>query len=422
MAGLSYPNSFPSIPGRRASHRSSARFFYLIDAIGRMHEPTTTQLDALESSYRGTGEFLSDCPEFNGLLYEIHAHGSRQLGTLVRPMDESREGFDIDLIARLRHAAMHKYDGPNGPFLLLNDLFAALDRYARAHGLSIHRWERCVTLEYANGMCADIAPVIDAPSQLGLYGDTLGRIPDRELHVFDVTNPRGYAKGFDRAASISPNFTSSVEFAEAMSMEARVDVLPLPDVQEVFNRLLSRLVQLLKLHRNVSFGLAAKGENDVAPSSIFVTTLAAAAYTVLAPQPHDSPLELLLEIVETLPDYFDRAPLPNGSEYWSLANPSALGENLAASMNTPARQAAFNSWHMRIKVHLKEIIDAIEGNAGMDVLLAKLEAAFGKLAVRTIRNEEARQLQGSTRIGKVALLSAGASVATSARAHTFFGN
>ncbi|WP_442774348.1 SMODS domain-containing nucleotidyltransferase [Sphaerotilus montanus] len=422
MAALSYYSTYPPILGRRASTRSSARLFYLVDAIGRLHEPTQTQLDALESSYLSTGEFLAECPEFTGQLHEVHSHGSRQLGTLVRPRDESREGFDIDLTARLIPAAMGKYEAPNGPVRLLNDLHAAVERYAKAHGLGIQRWERCVTLEYAGGMFADIAPVIDAPLQFGLYGDTLGRIPDRDKRLYELTNPRGYAKGFDKAAAISPVFTSSLAFSEALSMEKRADVVPLPDSQEVFSRLLSRLVQLLKLHRNVAFGQAIGGVDDLAPSSIFITTLAAAAYAVQAPRPHDSPLELLLDIVETLPDYFERTPLPNGGEHWMLANPSAPGENLASGMNTPARQAAFNSWHGLINKQLTDIVDAIERNAGMDVLLPKLEAAFGKRAAHAIRDEEARQRQSTTSIGRVALVSAGAAIATTARAHTFFGD
>lgn len=421
MTALRYPSSRSIAPSLRAKDRSSAKFFYLVDAIGCLHEPTNSQLEALELSYRSTSEFLAECAEFRGQLHEIHAHGSRQLGTLVRPMDDSREGFDIDLIARFHQGSMRKYGGMSGPTHLLNDLHAALARYAKAHGLRMQRWERCVTLEYAGGMFADIAPVIDEPSQFGIYGDTLGRIPDRVKHRYDLTNPRGYAKGFDKAAAISPVFTSTVRFAETTSMERRADVVPLPDSQEVFGRLLSRLVQLLKIHRNVSFGLTCDEASDLAPSSIFVTTLAAAAYTVLAPRPHESPLELLLEIVESLPNYFERIQLADGCEHWSVANPSAPGENLASSMNTPARQAAFNAWHQRIKCHLKDIVEAIEGSAGMDVLLGKVETAFGKRAARSIRDDEARQRQ-STSIGKVVLGSAGVSIATTARAHTFFGD
>jgi hypothetical protein len=41
-----------------------------------------------------------------------------------------------------------------------------------------------------------------------------------------------------------------------MDSVTRAEVTPLPDAQEVFDRLLCRLVQLLKLHRNVAFGVA----------------------------------------------------------------------------------------------------------------------------------------------------------------------
>lgn len=107
---------------RKVSDSSVAYFFQLVEIIGRNHEPTETQLEALESSYQSTAEYLSECDEFEGALLEIHGHGSRQLGTLIRPIDDTREGFDIDLIARLDRAAMRKYEGSNGPTLLLNQL------------------------------------------------------------------------------------------------------------------------------------------------------------------------------------------------------------------------------------------------------------------------------------------------------------
>ena len=421
MAALSYLNS--NTPVRRLSQRSAARFFYLADVIGRLHEPTPTQLDALDGSYNSTGEFLAECPEFNGLLQEVHAHGSRRLGTLVKPHADRREGFDVDLIARLDQAATRKYGGADGPSRLLGDLFSALQRYAAAHGLRIHRWERCVTLEYASGMFADIAPVIDGPSMLGLYGSTRGFIPDRKLQRYVPTNPRGYAKGFDKVAATSPNFMSGLAFAKAMDSAARAEIEPLPAAEEVFNRLLSRLVQLLKLHRNVAFSETAALGGDVSPSSIFLTTLAAAAYTIQAPRPHNSPLELLLDIVQTMLSCFERKPQSDGTEHWHLANPSVPEENLAEGMNTPQKQAAFTWWHRRVTEHLAEIVDAIEGYAGMDVLLAALERAFGKRAARAIRDDEAHRRQSNRQIGRMALIAAGTTpVVAVARPHTFFGD
>ena len=67
--------------------------------------PTTTQLDALTASYESTAEFLSAREEFAETLIQIHPHGSRQPGALTKPIDDSRNGFDVDLIARFSEAA-----------------------------------------------------------------------------------------------------------------------------------------------------------------------------------------------------------------------------------------------------------------------------------------------------------------------------
>jgi len=414
------PMTLPQRP--RISMRSSTRFFHLVDAIARAHEPTPTQLTALERSYNSTGEFLSACSEFRGDLIQIHAHGSRQLGTIVRPRDGSREGFDIDLIARLTPEARRKYEGDRGPALLLDRLHGALSRYAEAHGLQLHRWERCATLEYAEGMCADISPVIDAPLHAAPFGDTHGLIPDRELRRFDSTNPRGYAKHFDLAAAIPPNFTAALSLSEAMDSVTRADVTPLSDAQEVSDRLLCRLVQLLKLHRNVGFGVVQVG-HDMAPTSVFLTTLAAMAYAVEAPQPHESPLELLLDIVERMPLHFERISQPDGSEQWVLPNPSAPKDNLAASMNLPARQEAFFFWHQRLISDLNRILHAIEHHEGMDVLLKALQAAFGPRSAGAIQQAQAEYQSVSRAVGRVTLISsvAAAPISVPARSHTYFG-
>lgn len=190
-------------------------FFRLVEDLGKSLEPTETQLQTLERSYTSTGEYLSACDEFAGELVDIHPHGSRQIGTITRPF-RKRDGFDIDLIARFDKKASVTYSGINGATLLLNRLHVAVSRYAQQHGLKLHRWERCVTLEYADGMCADIAPVIDSPHYGALHGELHGQIPDRELQSFHPTNPRGFTKYFNKLAEISPNFIGTEVFkAEA---------------------------------------------------------------------------------------------------------------------------------------------------------------------------------------------------------------
>ncbi len=111
---------------RNITAAASARFTYLAEAIARAFEPTATQLQELERAYNATGEYLVECAELGGLVEQVHAQGSRQMGTIVRPMDAMREGFDIDLVVRLSRAALARYGGPGGPALLLEHLYAAL--------------------------------------------------------------------------------------------------------------------------------------------------------------------------------------------------------------------------------------------------------------------------------------------------------
>ncbi len=207
-----------------------------------------------------------------------------------------------------------------------------------------------------------------------------------------------------------------------MDSVTRADVTPLPDAQEVFDRLLCRLVQLLKLHRNEAFGVVQEGQ-DMAPSSVFLTTLTAMAYVVEAPQPHESPLELLLDIVERMPLHFERILRPDGSEQWVLPNPSAPKDNLAASMNLPARQEAFLLWHQRLISDLNRILHAIEHHEGMDVLLKALQGAFGTRSAGAIQQAQAQRQSVSRAAGRVTLISsvAAAPISVQARSHTYFG-
>lgn len=428
-------------PARLArSTRTAIQAFRLVDLVAQAHEPTDTQLDALSSAYFATSEFLREQPEFVNDLVEIHAHGSRQLGTIVRPRDGSREGFDIDLITRLHPSALGTYGGPAGPALLLSRLEAALRKYASAHGLSVQRHNRCVTLEYAGGMCADIAPVIDDPSVLGAYGASHALIPDRKLHRMESTNPRGYAKYFNEVGDISPRFLTG--WTIAMDSLSEASIAPLSNPQEVFAKILCRLVQLVKLHRNAKFAQAARGA-DIAPTSIFLTTLVAEAYRVEAPLPHASPLELLLDIVERMPLHFQRFPRSGGQEEWYLADPAVPRGNLAEGMNSPGHQKAFFAWHELLITDIGRILNAIDGNHGMDAMLKAVKNAFGDRGSAAVATAQLAQQQTLRAAGKTAVFTTAAGSTMSAastvtaasassvsaptartlssRAHTFFG-
>lgn len=400
--------------------------------IGKAHEPSETQLGELESSYLNTATHLCEQSHFKGLLEEVHSHGSRQLGTIIRPRDGTREGFDIDLIARFSASAMDVYRGPNGPTLLLDQLEQSIGIYTDAHSLRKKRWERCITIYYAGGMTADIAPVVDSPLHAAAYGSTHGLVPDNEAQKFEPTNPRGYAKFFKEAGDISPVYQR--EFVKAMESITDAVIEPLPEASETLARLLCRFVQLVKLHRNIMFGIPAAGQKDLAPSSVFLTTLIAQSYKIEAPIPHASPLALLLDIVRGMPQRF-QVVQTGGVPRWVLPNPAVPNGNLAEDMRTKARQDAFVLWHGKLMTDLETILQTIEFNTGLDKLCDAVENAFGPRAAKAITQDQANQQETRRGQGKTAIygsLVAGFSGAVSAaasqprlivsRPHTFFGS
>lgn len=413
-------DQFPLPIKRQLAKSTGYKFFGMADAVAKYNEPTQSQLDALERSYNATGTYVMESPEFRELAITLHAQGSRAIGTLVRPMRDRPQGFDVDIVLRLREAALQKYGGNAAG--LVNDVYAVVKRYAEIHGLKVTRWERCATLEYADGMCVDIAPIIE-DERIGIpYGATHARVPDRKLQLFEPTNPNGLVASFADAARVRPVFTAMEALTHRMA-EARADLQPLPPHEDVQSRLLSRLVQLIKLHRNVAFA-DPSATSDFSPRSVFITALAAAAYTSRAPIPHDTPLDLLLDIVDTMPLYFERQPLPGGGEHWLLPNLTAPGDNLASGMNTPERQQAFFAWHSRFKADLESLLLFIEQRRGLDELLPLVEQVFGARAARAIREVEAPvPLAGSDRrrIVSVGTAVPGITVAMPARGHSFFG-
>ena len=408
----------PQPKSRQLALASSAKFFGLADTIAKHYEPTQTQMGTLERSYQAVGQYVIDSEEFAGLALRAHAQGSRAIGTIIRPLWS--DAFDIDLVIRLHRSAFQKYGDPNGPVRLINDLHTVLKRYADAHGLEIQKWNRCVTLKYADEMCVDVAPIIDEPSIIALFGDTHARIPDRDLKQYEPSNPEGLASSFNKTAKICPIFTITKSFESFAEASTRGELQPLPDANEVMDRILSRLIQLMKVHRDKTFGAPTLGQ-DFAPKSIFITTLAAAAYEARAQIAHESPLDLLLDIVDTMTLFFERQQLGGGREYWNLSNLTAPGDNLASGMNSPAVQQAFLQWHARLTSDLTRLLQCIERRAGTDELIKLVTEIFGDRAARAVVEMDAPRPLAKPGQRLVKLGTAATTLSVPARAHTFFG-
>lgn len=411
-----------ALPTRqRYSSQADSKFREIVAAIARLHEPTQTQLENLERSYGATGEYLMVCPELREHIVLVHAQGSRMIGTLVRPSRFRLDGYDVDGVIRLRPEAIFHYSGASGPGRLIDDVHQPLQRYAETHGLEVKKWERCVTLTYADGMRVDITPIVADPLRSVPFGDSHALVPDRDLRRFDSTNPIGLVRSFNEAAKVRAVLASQMVL-DSLQKSARAELEKLPNADEVQSRLLSQLVQLLKVHRNASFPAPVAGQQDHAPKSVFITMLAAAAYAMRAPVLHDSELDLLVDVVHHMLTPLVRERLVGGGEHWTLPNPTAPGNNLASDMNTPAHQAAFLEWHARLTRHLEQILECIEQRQGLDRLLPLLEDAFGANAAGVVRQmEQPRPVLGTSERSVLVGTAAASTFSMPARAHNFFG-
>ena len=129
-----------------------------------------------------------------------------------------------------------------------------------------------------------------------------------DLRRFSVTNPMGLVSSFNQAAKVRAVFTRQIALDSIKEATFKAELEQLPDAADVQNRLLSRLVQLVKVHRNVSFPPPEGESESFAPKSVFITALIAAAYEMRAPVPHESQLDLMLDVVQHMPTYLGVVP------------------------------------------------------------------------------------------------------------------
>jgi hypothetical protein len=403
------------LPPGRLKRSARRQTFGVLDAIARSHEPTRAMLDQLESAYRSTGQFLAESPEFRDVLDEVHPQGSRAIGTTIRLT--AHVEFDIDLVARMRAAAWQEYGRAGGQSKLLDHLNGALGRYGRIHELEVKRRCRCVSLLYSNDMHADITPVIDSPLYGPQFGETHGLVPDRELQRYMGTNPLGYRRWFDQIAKQYPILIAQLTLDSAEIRAA--DVVPLPEANEVFDRLLCRMIQVAKIHRNQWF----LDKVDWAPTSIFLTTLIAKQYLALSRSPHVDELDLFNAVISSLPMAFEIRYLAGGTQEWWLLNPTTQNENVACRMNTPERQTGFRAWLAAFTADLVALAEGFEYGHGNDQTLAHVQKAYGKRSAIGLRSEIVQKALSNRAARTVAVVGVASipAVATS-RPHTFHGD
>lgn len=195
----------------------------------------------------------------------VYPQGSYRLGTtLVNPATGE---FDVDIVIAydLSRSDITKQE-------LVAQMHGWLVRYCQnGHGggdLEPSGYDgtkrRAFTLEYPDDFHMDVLVVVlEKPAPSATIGQP-SWLPDRDMHNWQPTNPRGFGEHFDHTSA-----AQLTELAKAANVE--IDDLPRLGVKTS----LQRAVMLFKRHRDVMF---ADGADDLAPHSALITAMATAAY------------------------------------------------------------------------------------------------------------------------------------------------
>ena len=204
------------------------------------------------ASYQAVGKWLESQSLVMRLRPTIYPQGSMLLDTTVKPLlgDE----YDLDFVCEFICGTTFFRE----PAEALN----LIERSLRANGAydpMVERMNRCVRLNYAREFHMDILPACKDTQN----GGTCILVPDRRLHDWTPSNPKGFGAWFsDRARQV---------FLRTLLEKAA----PIPAQQNAERKPPLKLcVQLWKRWRDVRY----KGNPDTAPISIVLTTLAGLIY------------------------------------------------------------------------------------------------------------------------------------------------
>jgi hypothetical protein len=315
----------------------------------------------------------------------MYPQGSFRIGTTVRPI--GRDEFDLDLVCELALGS-----GSYDPVAILDAIerrLAANDTYRPM----LKRLKRCMRLVYASQFHLDILPGRPEVPPNG----TLILVPDRKLHMWLPSNPKGYATWFESRAALA-----------LITLARKAE--PVPDQQSASEKMpLQRVVQLLKRWRDLVY----RDDSDRAPRSIVLTTLAGHAYVgeVSTSQAFTAVLDGILQMTA------------GRVEPLQVCNPANEGELLSEKwQDDPASYRTFVS-----HLHLLRVRWAEAQATSIPTLAAILDELFGEETQRAFRRQsqrittarEAGALRSTLGSG---LLTTTAGRSVPVRDNTFFGD
>ncbi len=335
--------------------------FTILDEICRALELTPAQYESAKVSYEAVAAWLAASSEPLLQTLDVYAHGSAGLGTTVRPV--GREDFDVDVICLVLSFTTGR--SPAELKRLIGDRLRENATYAKM----LEEKKRCWRLNYAREFHLDISPTV--PNPICPNGGEL--VPDKQLREWKPTNPRGYKILFAKRASLQPRMRTQ----KALAAEDRASVEPFP-AQSRHKGVLRRAVQLLKRHRDIYF---LNVEEDVAPISIIITTLAARSFEMCVRTfAFETDYDVLVATIRMMPHFIER-PMVAGRRIYVVENETTIGENFAERWNSQRERAtAFFKWHEKALADF-ESLAALQG---LDLMTDSLEKSLGSTVVRKV--------------------------------------
>lgn len=334
----------------------------LLDSIGEQLELSEAQHEQARGRYDAVGDWLA---RQGGLLSGaiISPQGSVALGTTTKPIHSNE--FDVDLICflpsmNLGHSAKQiKTAVQNG--LLASQTYATM----------LIEKNRCWRLDYANQFHLDITPAITNPNCA--KGGLL--VPDRDNNQFKTTNPKGYANQFNQHyAKLAPNFSTALSHKEFSAKDEALGYVEAYPERQLSKPILSRIVQLLKRHRDVFYAEKPEQYLQFAPISIVITTLSAKSYEwCVKNEVYSNGYDLIVAVIKNMKRFIKITHDSNGNLVYFVENETTHGENFAERWNDEPRCAsAFFEWHNFI-VNRFESLPAING---VDAIGASLQETY----------------------------------------------
>ncbi len=334
----------------------------VLEAASVSLDITDTQRKQIERSYNAVGAVLCESEILKPHSPCIQPQGSFLLGTVVKPAPDAV--FDVDATCLLELSHVRNTS---------SEVYNAVLNVLSGHGTyksMVESKNRCVRINYADGnFHLDMTPCVP-----NLSAEFAVHVPDRELKVWKPSNPRLFAKLFEDVALKQPLLETD-HFALANSKQAfSAKIDPLPPEEGFRKKLLKRLVQLLKRHRDLHF----EGKPG-AVISIILTTLAAKAYAKLVEaRVYPTLIDFAIDVVDDMSNHI-RIFEHVGNPFYVIENPAVQGENFADKWNSDAKLAtAFREWHGRIRADLRAFKQATLGNNGTKLLIEKTASLYGQ--------------------------------------------